>query len=183
MRDRTQEENDIVKKALDIRTCTLTMVTDGSDSVSHASMHRLCPGCWLNDEVVNFFLKICLNKQDVTLCDRHGGRKRSHAFCLFFMRNLFGEMLHDKEQHGTYKYENIARWSRKVPGGNILFPININDEHWTLAVVFMKERCIQYYDSLPDGNKVHTAIRNGVLQYLKDEYKAIHDGSELINCE
>ena len=61
----------------------------------------------------------------------------------------------------------------------LLIPINISDLHWTLAVVFMEDRCIRYYDSLPDGSLFHTKMRDGVLQYLKDEYKAVTDGNEL----
>ena len=85
--------------------------------------------------------------------------------------------------------KNVVRWSKKVSGGSIfnrryiLFPININDMHWKFVVVFMEERCIRYYDLLPDGNKIHTEMRNGVLQYQKDEYKAITDGNERNVCE
>ncbi len=61
----------------------------------------------------------------------------------------------------------------------LLIPISISDLHWTLAVVFMKDRCIRYYDSLPDRSLFHTKMRDGVLQYLKDEYKAVTDGNEI----
>jgi hypothetical protein len=45
-------------------------------------------------------------------------------------------------------------------------------------VVFMQDKCIQCYDSLPDGKEIHTKIINGVLKHLKDEYKAMNDGNE-----
>ena len=86
-----------------------TAVTDGSDSVSHESMHRLRPNCWLNDEVVNFFLKVCLKKHDIILCDRNDGRKRSHAFSSFFMRTLFGQESSDPNECGTYNFAAVAR--------------------------------------------------------------------------
>lgn len=188
-RDRAQEENDLVNRTLDVTSDTPARsekaVTDGSDSVSHESMHRLRPNCWLNDEVVNFFLKVCLKKHDITLCERNDGRKRSHTFSSFFMRTLFGQESSDPNERGTYNFAAVARWSKLVPGGNIfnlrylLIPINISDLHWTLAVVFMEDRCIRYYDSLPDGSLFHTKMRDGVLQYLKDEYKAVTDGNEL----
>ena len=86
----------------------------------------------------------------------------------------------DSNECDKYDFTRVARWSKNVPGGNIfnlrylLFPINIRDTHWTLAVVFMEHKCIQYYyDSLPDDNEFHNNLRNGVMQYLKDEYKAL----------
>ena len=61
----------------------------------------------------------------------------------------------------------------------LVFPINISDLHWELAVVFMEDECLRYYDSFPDGSLFHMETRNRVLQYLKDEYKAATDGNEL----
>jgi hypothetical protein len=192
-RDRTQEENDLVNRTLDFISDTPTRsekaVSDGHDSVLYDGMHRLNPKCWLNDEVVNFFHKVCLNKHDITLCERNEGRKRSHAFNSFFMRELFGQELLDPNKRGIYNFAAVARWSKMVPGGNIfnlrylLFPINISDVHWTLAVVSMEDRCIRYYDSLPDRTQFHTDMRNGIRQYLKDEYKKLTDGNELNETE
>ena len=93
--------------------------------------------------------------------------------------------LSDPNERGTYNFAAVTRWLKKVPGQNIfnlrylLFPINISNVHWTLAVVFMEDRCIPYYDSLPDDKPFHMEMRNGILQYLKDEYKAVIDGNEL----
>jgi sentrin-specific protease 1 len=49
----------------------------------------------------------------------------------------------------------------------IIFPINQNNQHWTIAVVFMQEHKIQYYDSLGGSGKhyLHTLLR-----YLQDEH-------------
>ena len=135
--------------------------------------------------MVSFCLKVCLNKHDITLCDRNDGRKRSHAFNSFFMRTLFDQELSAPNGRGRYNFAVVVRWLKLVPGGNIfnlrnlLFPINISDLHWTLAVVFMEDRCIRYYDSFPDGSLCHTKMRNGVMQYLKDEHKAVRDGNKL----
>ena len=61
----------------------------------------------------------------------------------------------------------------------LLFPINISGLHCTFAFVFIDDRCIRYYDSLPDGSLFHTKMRDGVLKYLNDEYKAVTDGNKL----
>ena len=58
----------------------------------------------------------------------------------------------------------------------IFVPININNKHWTLAVIFMEAKKIQYYDSCggTDWGKMQ-----GLLEYVKDEYRALHDGEEM----
>ena len=52
------------------------------DSVQRGSMQTLCPGIWLNDEVINYYLKNCLAKCDELICARFGlvifPRKQSH---------------------------------------------------------------------------------------------------------
>jgi Ulp1 family protease len=69
-----------------------------------------------------------------------------------------------------YNYGNVSRWSKKLPGKDIFnlkkifIPINIESQHWTCIVIFMKEKRIQYYDSLSVGTgKIHM---NAVLQWF-----------------
>jgi hypothetical protein len=76
---------------------------------------------------------------------------------------------------GGYNYGNVSRWSKKLPGKDIFnlnfffIPINIENQHWTCIVIFMKEKQIQYYDSLSVGTgEIHM---NAVMQYLVDEDK------------
>jgi Ulp1 family protease len=148
MRERSQEEKDFVTKVLEVESSTEPLVSQGPDSLTRQSMQTLCHGDWVNDEVINFFGKVCLNKHDVTLCDHHGGRKPSHTFNSYFMRRLFDENNLDHNLRCVYNFANVATWSKKVTGENIFkmrylfFPININDKHWTLAVVFMQDKCI-----------------------------------------
>jgi sentrin-specific protease 1 len=69
----------------------------------------------------------------------------------------------------------------------IFCPINLDNVHWTLAVIFMEEKKIQYYDSFGGTD---LAKMQGLLEYVKDEYKAKHDGEdmdatewELVSCK
>lgn len=57
---------------------------------------------WLNDEVINFYLKL-LKTRDDALCMKISGKKPSWYFNSFFMEKL---MIVDKR----YKYENVARF-------------------------------------------------------------------------
>ena len=87
---------------------------------------------------------------------------------------LLCEQYNDITVQGKYNYKRVSGWS-KMPGGDIFnqrkifIPINEKNTHWTCIVIFMKEKQIQYYDSLSDG--AGTIYMNDVLQYLVDEDK------------
>ena len=164
------------------------LAKQGSDSVQRESMQTLRQGTWLNDEVINYFLKNCLARRDEKLCASQPGMKRSHFYNTFFMQTLFDEKNNDKKKRNKY----IKRWINKVPGKDIfelkyiICPINLDNMHWTSAVIFMEEKRIQYYDSMGGTDRVKL---EGLLQYLKDEWKAKKKGGELdvsewtlVNC-
>jgi sentrin-specific protease 1 len=181
-----QEQSVVVeamKKGRDHSEILVSSNSDSKDSVQRGSMQRLSPGKWLNDEVINYFLKNCLAMRDKKLCKKEPGRRRSHFFNSFFVQNLFDLKNKDQKLRGIYNYEKVRRWSRMVPTPRDIFslkyifcPININNSHWTLAVIFMEAKKIQYYDSC---GKTDMAKMQGLLEYVKDEYRAKHDGKEM----
>ena len=83
---------------------------------------------------------------------------------------------------GRYNYNNVMHWSKNVPGKNIfklkyiLIPINLDNMHWTTAVIYMEEKRIQYYDSMGGTDE---AKLQGLFQYVKDEYKAKNGGQKM----
>ena len=76
---------------------------------------------------------------------------------------------------GRYNYKNVKLWSKKVPGEDIfnlkyiLCPINLDNMHWTSAVIFLEDTRIQYYDSMGGTDRLKL---EGLLEYVKDEYRA-----------
>lgn len=150
------------------------VVSDGADCVKRESMHRLQPGERLNDQVINYYLKVCLRDHDEKFCSGRPGQKRCHFFCTYFFQTLFNEENTDLSLRGRYNYEAVRRWARRVPAEDIFnleclfIPIHVGGNHWTAACVFMEEKKIQYYDSLggTDQNKL-----KGLLQYLEDEWR------------
>jgi len=182
LRPLTPEETQIVKNAIyGIGPKDDILASQDADSVQRESMHRLQPGQWLNDEIINYFLKNCLAKRDEMLCAKQAGRKRSHFFNSFFVQTMFDEKNSNPSLRGKYNYKNVRRWSKKVPGKDIFklkyifCPINLDNMHWTSACIFMEQKRIQYYDSMggTDWGKL-----KGLLEYLKDEWKA-KKGSEM----
>ena len=121
----------------------------------------LKPNTWLNDEVINFYMKM-LQERDDTLFERDKNRRHSHFFNTFFAERLLKTDKH-------YKYENVKKWSKKLDifeMDKIFFPINIDNMHWTLAVVYPQEKRIEYFDSMRGKGKFYM---DGLLQWIKDE--------------
>ncbi len=73
-------------------------------------------------------------------------------FNSFFVQSMFDEMSNNPLKRGKYNYMNIQIWSSKVPGKYIfnlkyiICPVNIDNVHCTVAVIFMEEKRIQWYD-------------------------------------
>ena len=62
-------------------------------------------------------------------------------------------------QNGRYTYANVKRWSKKFDvfeKEKIFIPVNINNTHWTLLVVYIQKKEIHYYDSMSGSGKTYT---------------------------
>ena len=183
MRPLTNEESEIVIEATEgVGPATQILASQDANSVQRRSMQTLRPGQWLNDEVINYFLKTCLAKRDGIICARQTGRKRSQFFNSYFVQTMFDKMNVDPNLRGQYNYINVKNWSKNVPGKDIFnlkyifCPINVDNMHWTLAVIYMEEKHIQYYDSIGGNDQ---AMLKGLLEYVRDEYKVKNGGAEM----
>jgi len=85
------------------------LVKNESDSVTRGSMRTLKPGIWLNDEIINYYLKNCLAVRDKKLCEEQHDRKRSHFFNSFFIQALFDEKNSDPDKMGSYNYDMVRK--------------------------------------------------------------------------
>ncbi len=193
MQPLTAEERSMVVEATEgIGPPSEILVNQGRDTIQRGNMQTLRPSQWLSDEVINYFLKNCLARRDEKLCAKEPGRRRSHFFNSFFMQTMFDEKNNDPNLRGRYNYKNVRRWSKKVPTPKDIFnlkyifcPINLDNMHWTLAVIFMEAKQIQYYDSKGGTDRVKL---KGLFHYVKDEYWKKHrramDATEwtLVSC-
>jgi Ulp1 family protease len=71
---------------------------------------------------------------------------------------------------GEYNYNNIKKWSDKFNIFNmdkIFFPININNSHWSLTIVFIMLKKIIYFDSLHGNGEIYV---NSLMQWIIDEF-------------
>jgi Ulp1 family protease len=131
-------------------------------------------GTWLNDEVINFYMSMLQNYDERkymimrdyikthSLTIRH--YRKSHFFNTFLMERLLNT-------HKEYRFDQVVRWFKNIP--NILeidkffIPININNTHWTLGVVYIQLKKIVYYCSVHGkGGK----YLEGLKRWIKDSY-------------
>ncbi|KAK3919045.1 Sentrin-specific protease 1 [Frankliniella fusca] len=120
-------------------------------SIKGRDMRTLKPLAWLNDEVINFYMNLLIER------GKSDNYPSVHAFNTFFFPKLSGS-----------GYDSLKRWTRKVDIFShdfILVPIH-RGMHWCMAIINMKEKVICYYDSM-DGRFPQCA--DALLNYLQKE--------------
>ncbi|KAG5191264.1 hypothetical protein JKP88DRAFT_259592 [Tribonema minus] len=111
-----------------------------------------------------------------TVCESHDQQlQRSSYKRLMGLSWLNDEVVNyflSKLTERTYSYNNVKRWSTKAKldvfeADKILFPHNIGNMHWCLAIVHVQEKRIEYMDSMSgDGLGAMSAL----FRYFKDEH-------------
>lgn len=139
-------------------------------SFKHYDLLRLNSGVWLNDEVINFFMKLFEEREkaaaDIVARDPN-----------LFMNTFFYVKLVD---HGIgFKYSNVKKWFKGVEifsCNRIFIPINMS-QHWSLVCILIPTREVLYIDSLgKDGRSVMANIS----KWLKSEWSSKHNGCEFL---
>lgn len=132
----------------------------GYITVLRKNLETLREGEWLNDEVINFYFCVLLQRRE----------KR----CLFLKSNFYTQLIQDghKTQSGQYKYSQVNRWTKGIDifdMEKVFFPINVFRRHWFCAMIDVTQQKIQLFDS---GGKCHhrSYLRN-ILRFLKDEHQ------------
>lgn len=132
----------------------------------------LCPGEWLNDEVVNFWLGLVQER-----CNKRVSSTKyppKHRAKVLIMNSFFWTRLFNK---GSYTYKNVRRWTKKTKLKKIglgtifeldklLIPVHISNTHWCGGVINFKQKRFEYYDSLGRGNNKFFKF---CRRYLHDE--------------
>jgi hypothetical protein len=88
------------------------------------------------------------------------------------MNSLFYPKL-AKSRHG-YNYANVKRWTKKneiFSQDMVIVPIHCGGNHWTLAIVNIRQQRFEYYDSLQGSQG---SVFRHLRQWLQDESKDKH---------
>eukprot|EP01133_Synstelium_polycarpum_P006709 gene6709-7802_t len=120
-------------------------------------IRTLIHGKWLNDEVINFYMEVLKKRQ----ADNPQTFPKCHFFNTFFYQLLCNN-------NGTYSYQRVKRWTAKVDiftYDKVLIPVHMGN-HWCLSVINIKEKKLEYFDSLSGDNYV---CLQKLRKYLEDE--------------
>ncbi|KAH9377652.1 hypothetical protein HPB48_000869 [Haemaphysalis longicornis] len=127
-------------------------------NITRSDMGTLNNGNWLNDDVINFYLNLIMERS-ATEDARENGWPRVYAFNTFFYPKL-----------AASGYTAVKRWTRSVDLFSfdiLLVPLHCT-LHWCLAAVDFRKRSIVYYDSLVSkGDKWQYLFQ--LQDYLGDE--------------
>ena len=169
----SDEDSDRVDAALEEGTPSEVLVSGFKVDLTRENLSCCAPNTWLKDEVVNFYFQLLNERNKRLRTENHGCVPDAHFDNSFFMSKL-------RDHERGYVYKNVRKWTirkRKVDLFSkdlIVVPININDMHWTLCVVFVGMKVIQYYDSIESDDPMGSdgsAYTSTLLRYLEDEWK------------
>ncbi|XP_039994070.1 sentrin-specific protease 2 isoform X2 [Xiphias gladius] len=129
--------------------------------ITQRDLATLQEGGWLNDEVMNFYLSLVMER-----CSGEAAGIKVYSFSTFFFPKLRGGGGGLAGGHAAVK-----RWTKAVDlflYDLILVPLHLG-VHWAMAVIDFKSKTVKSYDSM--GQR-HDDICSHLLLYLKEEHKA-----------
>ncbi|XP_062296209.1 sentrin-specific protease 2 isoform X3 [Scomber scombrus] len=130
--------------------------------ITQRDLGTLQEGGWLNDEVMNFYLSLVMER-----CSSQATGLRVYSFSTFFFPKLRG----GGGGGQTGGHAAVKRWTKAVDlflYDLILVPLHLG-VHWAMAVIDFKSKTVKSYDSM--GQR-HDDICSLLLLYLKEEHKA-----------
>nr|XP_046269161.1 sentrin-specific protease 2 isoform X2 [Scatophagus argus] len=128
--------------------------------ITQRDLATLQEGGWLNDEVINFYLSLVMERSS-----RDAAALKVYSFSTFFFPKLRGRGCGQAGGHAAVK-----RWTKAVDlflYDLILVPLHLG-VHWAMAVIDFNSKTVKSYDSM--GQR-HDDICSLLLLYLKEEHK------------
>jgi len=112
----------------------------------------------VNDEVLDVYFKMMVERS-----------KKNEKFCnLQTVKNSF---FYTKLTEAGYKYQAVKSWTRHnavLDTDKILVPINVNNTHWVLACINIRDKRFEFYDSM---NGSPQSYFKNLRLWLADEWK------------
>jgi sentrin-specific protease 1 len=191
------DQEDLVTQTFQKQGKIAQMVGAG---VEARDIAKLKPREWLNDEVINFYMKLILKRSDDAVLKRKSAREAkkrlaSAAYTSEEERTKDIDSVRDVKRiwNGVRNvwtfnsffwvkinnegYSGVRQWTRKVDiftKDLVLLPINMGQLHWVCAAINMRQCRFEYYDSLRGQNRrVFVILRD----YLASEYNDKKKGS------
>lgn len=135
---------------------------------------------WLNAEVMNSFVAL-INHRDsaarelgLVTAGRDGEAQIRTSASTLPLSFMFGTFFFSRlsERTGSYDYDGVRRWGvknnlRVNDVDLILVPVNIDNAHWVLVAIDVRDRSLHYYDSLRGEDRA--SVMPLLQRWLQDE--------------
>ncbi|KAF8528061.1 cysteine proteinase [Hysterangium stoloniferum] len=151
--------------------------TFGREAIKDIDMARLNPqgpDQWLNDEVINIYGAILLDRAEKYMANKKilvngAAKKRKGKAPEFLNIHYFNTYLYPKVP--KYDVFRLNRWTKKVDifsKDYVFIPVNHGNVHWTLSAINFRKKRIEAYDSMGHYRpEVYKTLRN----YLDLEHR------------
>ncbi|KAF8343928.1 uncharacterized protein EI90DRAFT_2900825, partial [Cantharellus anzutake] len=157
----------------------------GREQVHLEDVLRLTPGQWLNDEIINFYGAMVMERaerwhrgdfSDIGFSPSNSNphvdwdinRKRQHGDPL--QVHYFNTFFYSKLSSSGYEKARLNKWTKKVDifaKDALLIPINLGNSHWTFACINLRRKRIEYFDSL---GRCRSSVYEILRDYLDKEH-------------
>jgi sentrin-specific protease 1 len=158
--DVTNKDEKTLQWALSNRNVKEVIVDKFNIDITRDKLRCLLPAEWLNDEVINFYFKMCTDREE-----RYGGKyPRCHYFNTFFYAKL--------TQRGVYTYSTVRRWTKNVDLfalDKVIIPVHLG-VHWVLSVINIRDQQFEYYDSMINGTVTAKEVIGMLRRYIEEEH-------------
>ncbi|KAL6545815.1 hypothetical protein OROGR_009689 [Orobanche gracilis] len=149
--------------------------------ISRSDVELLQPGTFINDTIIDFYIKYLVNKTDPEK------QRRFHFFNTFFFQKLL-DMRRDLSEtwERSDDFQRVRKWTRNVnifEKDYIFIPVNLS-LHWSLIVICHPGEVANLRDKGMDGSPTipcilhmdsirgsHGGFENLIRRYLWEEWK------------
>ena len=139
-----------------------------SVEITIESIKTLTGKNWLNSEVITFYLEWWAERVGAGISLKMP--TSTFGPKCYIMTTYFYYRL--KKEQGSYNFGNIKRWTKGIDIfalDMVIIPINEIEDHWYLAIINIRLRRIEIYDSI--GAKRLDVVED-LFRYVKDEHKS-----------
>lgn len=164
--------------------------------VEDRDIEKLRPGKWLNDEVINFYMKLIQLRSDLAVKKRQELRevkdrveksagssekpsekdvaliRQSKKWRAFWDVHVFNSFFWQKLT-SPQGYASVSKWTRRVDifqKDLVLIPINMGGLHWICAAINLRRRRFEVYDSMASSHAKGSSLFRTLRHYLAAEY-------------
>jgi Ulp1 family protease len=114
--------------------------------VTYRDARRLYPGQWLNDEIINSYIKLCKVNPAV------------HVFNTYFYSIIETMEKTEWDINKLHKILKKTGLDTILSKSYLVVPVNINQAHWAVVAINNIDNVIEYYESLETNSMENVCI-------------------------